>query len=84
MVYELEAYNTDCRYTQDVRYRQYTSSKKKADAFNKIPKIQFTDSGHGIVFHAHETSGKRKPTISLLRDYVEKNLKEMLLGKEKG
>ena len=48
MVYELLAYNTECM--QDIRYRKYTTSKKKAEAFNNIPKIQFTDSGHGIVF----------------------------------
>ncbi len=72
MTYELEAYNTDCRHPNDVRYRSYTSSKKKAEAFNKIPKIQFTDSGHGIVFHAREHRGHRKETRSELRDYVNK------------
>ena len=74
MIYELEAYNTDCRYQQDVRYRQYTTSKKKAEVFERIPKIQFTDSGHGIVFSAMIHSGKRKPTISILRDYVRKHI----------
>ena len=74
MVYELEAYNTDCRYSQDVRYRAYTTSKKKADAFDKIPKIQFTDSGHGIVFNAREFVGRRKSNIYTLRDYVNKHL----------
>ena len=72
MIYELEAYNTDCRYSQDVRYRSYTSSKKKAGAFDKIPKIQFTDSGHGIVFHSREHSGHRKPNVNNLSDYVRK------------
>lgn len=75
MVYELVAYNTDCRYPQDIRYREYTISKKKAEIFEKIPKIQFTDSGHGIVFHAREMKSRegRKQTISTLRDYVKEH-----------
>jgi len=79
MLYELAGYNTDCRYSQDIRYRQYTTSKKKADAFNKIPKIQFTDSGHGIVFRAREMSNfdrkYKKPPVSVLSDYVRQHLK---------
>ena len=74
MVWELEAYNTDCRYSSDIRYREYTSSQKKAEAFQKIPKIQFTDSGHGIVFTAIIHAGKRKPTISILADYVRQHI----------
>ena len=69
MLYELIGYNTDMRYQQDVRYRDYTTSEKKAAIFRKIPKIQFTDSGHGIVFCARETI-KRKPKITILADYV--------------
>ena len=75
MIYELVAYNTDCRYQQDVRYREYTRSKKKADAFQKIPKIQFTDSGHGIVFASREHKGLRKLTVSILYSYVREHLK---------
>ncbi len=76
MTYELIAYNTDCRYSQDVRYRAYTTSKKKADKFNLIPKIQFTDSGHGIVFDAKELPPRtpRKQTINILGDYVRKHI----------
>ncbi|MBU0959547.1 MAG: hypothetical protein KKB31_06380 [Nanoarchaeota archaeon] len=78
-MYELIGYNTDCRYSQDVRYRSYTTSKKKADLFNKIPKIQFTDSGHGIVFHAREMSEfdkkYKKPPVGILSDYVRKHLR---------
>lgn len=74
MVYELIAYNTDQRY-DDVRYREYTSSEKKAKLFSQIPKIQFTDSGHGIVFSAREHKGKRKPCVTVLSDYVRKNLR---------
>ncbi len=76
MVYKLEAYNTDCRYPQDIRYRAYTISKKKADKFNQIPKIQFTDSGHGIVFFARAHQGLKKPRITILTDYVRKHTRE--------
>ena len=74
MIYELVAYNTDCRYASDIRYRAYTSSKKKSEAFDRIPKIQFTDSGHGVVFCSYEHKGHRKPCISILSDYVRKHL----------
>jgi hypothetical protein len=30
-------------------YREYTISKAKADKFAQFPRIQFTDSGHGII-----------------------------------
>jgi len=74
MIYELIAYNTDSRYPQDVRYRTYTSSKRVAEIFNKIPKIQFTDSGHGIVFSAREKEkGIRYPERRELWDYVSKH-----------
>ena len=69
-VYLLEAYNTDSRYSTDIRYREYTTSKKRADLFNKIPKIQFSDSGHGICFSAIEHSGHRKPRKTELSSYV--------------
>jgi len=72
MVYELIGYNTDSRYRDDVRHREYTTSKKKAELFAKIPKIQFTDSGHGIVFAAIEHRGRRKPTCHM--DYVREQL----------
>ena len=74
MVYELIAYNTDCRYQEDVRFREYTSSKKKADKFDNIPKIQFSDSGHGIVFQSREHRGARKKPVSVLREYVRKHI----------
>ena len=76
-VYLLEGYNTDSRYMDDIRYRAYTTSKKKADAFNKIPKIQFTDSGHGIVFSASEYRGKQKPTRYELDRYVREHLERL-------
>lgn len=74
MTYELLAYNTDCRY-DDIRYRSYTTSKKKAEAFENIPKIQFSDSGHGIVFVARKHNGPKAKCIDILRDYVRKHLK---------
>ena len=73
MIYELLAYNTDSRYPDDVRHREYTSSKAKADRFDRIPKIQFTDSGHGIVFSATPHRGKRQREVNTLRDYIQKH-----------
>lgn len=74
MIYELIAYNTDSRYWDDVRYREYTTNRKKAEAFKNIPRIQFTDSGHGIEFTYRIHVGSRKPTNYYLRDYVRNNL----------
>ena len=71
MVWELIGYGTDSRY-DDVRHREYTTSRKKAEMFERIPRIQFSDSGHGVVFHAVEHHGKRKPVRSM--DYVRKQL----------
>jgi hypothetical protein len=75
MVYELLAYNTDCRFN-DIRYRDYTTSKKKAEKFAQIPEIQFTDSGHGIVFVAREHKGRRKPIIKTVSGWVSKHIKK--------
>lgn len=73
MLYELEAYNTEA--CHDIRYRDYTTSRRKAEAFAKIPRIQFTDSGHGIVFTTHQVAG-RKPTITckMVENYVRQHL----------
>jgi len=78
MVYELLAYNTDCRYS-DIRYRSYTTSFKKAQLFEKIPKIQFTDSGHGVVFiYRIKLDGiPRRPCVSTLRDYVNMHMSKV-------
>jgi hypothetical protein len=73
-VYVLEAYNTDSRYPDDVRWREYTNSKKRAELFNKIPKIQFSDSGHGVVFWAREHKGKRKETRHELHSYINEQM----------
>lgn len=61
---------------EDVRYRQYTTSQRKIAAFKAVPKIQFTDSGHGIVPVVIEVSGKRKQKlIFALNDYVSEGMK---------
>lgn len=69
MTWMLEAYDTGFR---EVRHRSYTNSKRKADAFAALPRIQFTDSGHGVVFTAEEIDPgtKRLPTRRLLNDYL--------------
>ncbi len=76
-VYLLEGYNTDSRYPDDVRYREYTTSKKRAELFNKIHKIQFSDSGHGICFSATEHRGHRQPRRSTLSSYVVEQLAKL-------
>ena len=59
----------------DVRYREYTTSVRKAEAFKNIPKIQFTDSGHGIVPVVKDHKGRRENPIAVLREHVASNLK---------
>lgn len=75
MLYQLEAYNTDSRCIDDIRYRAYTTSEKKAKMFEKIPKIQFTDSGHGIVFVARPVKKRNQPIVNTISEYVFRNLK---------
>jgi len=65
----LEARSTDQR-SDDVRWREYTTSKRRADDFAKIPKIQFSDSGHGVVFTAYQCRGPRKPIVREVPDWV--------------
>lgn len=75
----LKGFNTDSRYPDDVRYRAYTSSKRKAEAFNQIPKIQFTDSGHGVVFCATEVKPgtRRLEPRYALDEYVREHLERI-------
>ena len=82
-IYLLEAYNTDSRYSQDIRYREYTASKKRAELFNKIPKIQFSDSGHGICFSAIEHRGHRLPPRNELYRYVYEQMAKLTPPKVK-
>lgn len=62
---------------QDCRYREYTTSAKKAETFKGVPKIQFTDSGHGIVPHVRELpmGARREPRNMLLYDHVRSHIK---------
>lgn len=72
MVYELVGFNTDSRYRDDVRWREYTTSEKKAEQFGQIRKVQFSDSGHGIVFQAIplDRGQRRKPERRALMSHV--------------
>lgn len=72
----LEAYGTDSRYFPDIRHRSYTTSRKKAEQFMAIPKIQFTDSGHGIVFWSEELPPRthKLPSIRGLEEYIKEHL----------
>ena len=76
-VYLLEAYNTNSRYSSDIRYREYTTSKRRAELFDKIPKIQFSDSGHGICFSATEHKGHREPRRTELSNYVTEQMAKL-------
>jgi hypothetical protein len=60
MTYELEGYDTE---TRDARYRLYTRSKREADRWARIPRLQFVGSGHGIVFGIRELEyGEKRKT----------------------
>lgn len=74
-VWELVGYDTgDHGSATRERYRAYTTSQKTAELFCRIPKIQFTDSGHGIVFHAFTHTGKRKPERRGNEDHVRREM----------
>lgn len=62
----------------DVRYREYTSSERKAEAFKSVPSIKFTDSGHHIIPVVREHSGRRKPTNRMLREHVDEAMRGAL------
>jgi hypothetical protein len=59
----------------DVRYREYTTSVRKAEAFKKVPKIPFSDSGHGIIPVVKDHTGRKDKPITALREHVTSNLK---------
>ena len=73
-VYELVGFNTDSRYREDVRYRTYTTSERRAKEFDQIDRIQFSDSGHGIVFSARPHRGRRLPECRTVSDHVQREL----------
>jgi len=62
---------------QDIRYREYTTSAKKADLFKSVPKVKFTDSGHGIVPVVNEHHGKKLPRNMILQDHVVDAIKRL-------
>ena len=73
----MPTYVLEMRSTQnwdDVRYRSYTTSEKRAAKFKSVPKIPFTDSGHGIVPAVREHAGRRLPNIWLLDEHVRSHL----------
>jgi len=83
--YELIAYGTENRgYSEDIRYREYTTSERKAKLFEQIPKIQFSDSGHGVVFHSRkmEYGQKKEKEIFMLSKYVRTHL-DLIAAQEK-
>lgn len=61
MVWQLVGYSTEERGERGIRHREYTTSARTADLFARIPRIDFTDSGHGICFVAEPHNGKRWP-----------------------
>lgn len=72
--YMLEALNTETR--GDIRYRTYTRSEKQAKSFREIPRINFTDSGHGIIFISTQVSKRGHDDHTgngSVRDHVEKH-----------
>lgn len=70
--YELLGYNTDSRYPHDVRFRMYTTRRESAESFAQIPMIQFSDSGHGIVFVMRPVS-RRQSRIQQVAEHVYKH-----------
>lgn len=70
-VYRLEIFSS--QQWSDVRYREYTMSATRAANFKTLVKrINFTDSGHGLVplVSEHKAGTRRLPLISTLRDHV--------------
>jgi hypothetical protein len=72
-VWCLEAYDTQMR---TARTREYTTSKLLAEKWERIPRIDFTDSGHGIVFQAWPHKGRRHP-LGRRMDHAAKHLLAM-------
>lgn len=65
MIWELSGYDTELR---GDRFREYTASELRSLAWERLERIEFSDSGHGIVFIREEHSGRRKPEKPLSRD----------------
>lgn len=58
--WELVGFSTEEHGDNAVRHREYTTSERTATLFSLIPRIDFTDSGHGIVFDARPHRGGKK------------------------
>lgn len=63
----------------DVRYRDYTTSKSKAERFRSVAKVQFTDSGHGLVPYVSSDGAPRGPKVGILADYVREQMRALEL-----
>jgi hypothetical protein len=75
-VWCLEGYDTGAR---EARWREYTYSDAKAEAWERLPRIQFTDSGHGIVFQAHRLEpGAKRERVRPLPPEDSAKLRELL------
>ena len=72
-MYRLEMRSTE--QWSDVRYRDYTTSEKRMKAFEKVEKVQFTDSGHGVVPHVTECNSRGRDQIKG-PNTLEKHVKE--------
>lgn len=69
MTYALEIRST--QNWDDVRFRDYTTSKARADNFKaKVKRIDFTDSGHGLVPVVREVPRRKADKITVLADHV--------------
>lgn len=73
-VYRLEMRSTAD--WQDVRYRTFTTSARKAEAFKKIPPLRFAigNGHHHFVTCVGEHSGKRGPIVMHLREHVSQHM----------
>lgn len=68
-IYRMEIRNTQD--WSDCRFRAYTTSRFKSEVFmEKVKKIQFTDSGHGLVPTVSDVKSRKRDTISILADHV--------------
>ena len=77
--WELTAFSTEERGECAVRHRVFTVSEVKARAWRRIPRIQFTDSGHGIVFAARRvTSRAGLPEKRAQQAHVDEHLPDLL------
>lgn len=79
--YELTAFSTEERGEASVRLRDYTTSDLRAEAWNHIPRINFTDSGHGIVYQSrvmarYEPRKTTKGRTGSLMEHAYKHLAE--------